>query len=66
MALANSALLNARNLAKVAAIFPVFYAVTSTKETINVCLELLAAFTFIREQNDNCSMFSFRNVEQID
>ena len=58
-ALKHVELLNYRDLAKVAAIFPVIYKGNSVSEAVDACLELLAAFTFVRDQNDNNSIFLF-------
>ena len=41
--------LNSRDLAKVASIFPVLYTVQSVDTTVQLCLELLACFTFVRD-----------------
>ena len=42
-------LLNYRDLAKVAAIFPVIYKGNNVSVAVDACLELLAAFTFARD-----------------
>ena len=52
-ALKHVELLNYRDLAKVAAIFPVIYKGYSMSEAVDACLELLAAFTFVGDQNNN-------------
>ena len=52
-------LLNYRDLAKVAAIFPVIYKGNSVSGAVDACLELLATFAFVRYQNDNNLIFSF-------
>ena len=44
-------LLNYRDLAKVTAMFPVIYKGNSVSEAVDACLELLAAFNFVRDQN---------------
>ena len=52
-------LLNYKDLAKVAAIFPIIYKGNSVSEAVDACLELLAAFTFMRDQNYNNSIFLY-------
>ena len=48
-ALAEFEFINSHDLAKVSSIFPVVYTVQSVYYTIQLCLELLACFTFIRD-----------------
>ena len=47
--LAEFEVINARDFAKVAAIFSVLYTAESVANTISLCLELLAVFTFIHD-----------------
>ena len=48
-ALADFDFFNARDLAKVAAVFPILYSAVPVDAAIELCLELLAACTFIRD-----------------
>ena len=55
--------INHRDRAKSAAVLYAMYTAGSVAEVVDKALQFLAVLTFLRDQNDNCSLFSFNSVK---